>query len=408
MTTNTGRTADGEHLLRGYSGRMFAVVAVGTLVANLGRQALPPLLPAIIEGLAITPAAAGFAMTLMRICFAVCQYPSGRVADVVSRKTAIVGGLAVLVAGFAVLTRVPSYPVFLLSAALLGVGSAFFFVAERVLLSDLFVAKRGQAFGLNSAVSRVGSILAAGLAVAALAVGPWQFAFAPVVGLLLVVVGLFHVTSREPYEARALFRMGRVGGQVRETADRVFGTARIRWLVVSYTLMIFAWEGAITFLPTYLQVGKGFSPEFASGGFATLFAVGIVVQPLSGTLSDRLERRLVAGVAALVSLVGLAVLVLAGSFALVVAGILLYAAGVMAFTPVLQAYLMDVFPESNKGGDLGAFKTVYEGLSSLGPTYVGVVAGLAGYTLAFAGFLVCLLVSALVLFWLSLTDGGGG
>ena len=399
MVTSIGHDED-EQLLRGYSGRMFIVVAVGTLVANLGRQALPPLLPAIIEGLAITPAAAGFAMTLMRICFAVCQYPSGRVADTVSRKMAIVGGLGGMIVGFVVLTRVPSYPVLLASTALLGVGSAFFFVSERVLLSDLFVARRGQAFGLNSAISRIGSILAAGLAVVALSVGRWQLAFVPVLGLLLVIVGIFHVTSRESYGTQALSGVGRAGGEIRDTIGRVFGTPQVRWLVVAYTLVIFAWEGALTFLPTFLQVSKGFSPEFASGGFATLFAVGIVVQPLSGPLSDRWERRLVAGVATLVSVVGLAVLVLADSLPLIIGGILLYAAGIMAFTPVLQAYLMDIFPESTKGGDLGAFKTVYEGLSSLGPTYVGVVAGLAGYTLAFAGFLFCLLISAVILFGL--------
>jgi MFS family permease len=76
----------------------------------------------------------------------------------------------------------------------------------------------------------------------------------------------------------------------------------------------------------------------------------------------------------------------------------------MAFTPVLQAYLMDIFPESSKGGDLGAFKTVYEGLSSVGPTYVGVVAGLWSYALAFTGFLVCLAASAVILFWLGYAD----
>lgn len=404
MSANTSDGDREERLMSGYSGRIFVVIGLGTLVANLGRQALPPLLPAIIEGLAITPAAAGFALTLMRICFAVFQYPSGRVADTVTRKVAIVIGLVGMTVGFAVLTQVPSYPVFLVSTALLGVGFAFFSVSGRVLLSDLFVTKRGRAFGLNSAISRFGSIFAAGLAVATLAVGPWQFAFVPVIGLLIVIVVLFHVTSRESYGTRDLFRIGRPGGQIRETVGRVFGTPQIRWLVASYTLVIFAWEGAMSFLPTFLQVSKGFSPEFASGGFAILFAVGIVVQPLSGTMSDRWDRRLVAGIATLVSIVGLAVLVVAQSVAPIVAGILLYAAGLMAYTPVLQAYLMDIFPDANKGGDLGAFKTVYEGLSSLGPTYVGVMAGLASYTLAFSGFLVCLLASALILFWLNYSD----
>lgn len=401
--TDSGHVSE-ERLLRGYSGRMFVLVALGTLVANLGRQALPPLLPAIIEGLAITPAAAGFALTLMRICFAVLQYPSGRVADAVSRKVAIVGGLVVMIAAFIVLLRVPSYPVFLVSTALLGVGSAFFFVSERVLLSDLFVQKRGRAFGLNSAISRIGSILAAGLAAVALSVGSWQSAFVPVVGLLIVVTVAFHLLSREQYQARELLRMNGALERIRETVGRVFGTPQVRWLVAAYTLIIFAWEGVLGFLPTFLQVSKGFSPGFASGGFAALFAVGVVVQPFSGALSDRWDRRLVAGSATLASIVGLAVLIVASSVTAILVGIVLYAAGLMAFTPVLQAYLMDIFPDSSKGGDLGAFKTVYEGLSSIGPTYVGVVAGLGSYTLAFSGFLLCLAASACILFWLGYSD----
>ncbi|MFB6148051.1 MAG: MFS transporter [Halobacteriales archaeon] len=387
-----------ERLLTGYSGRVFIVIAIGTLVANLGRQALPPLLPAIIDGLAISPAAAGFALTVMRIAFAIFQYPSGRAADRLSRKTAIVFGLVVMVGGFALLTQVWVYPLFLLATALLGIGSAFFFVAERVLLSDLFVAKRGRAFGANSAISRIGSIAAAGLAVVALSMGAWQLAFLPVVVLLLAIVVLFHVTSRESYT------VGWVDTNIRETIRRVFGDRHVRWLVVAYTLVIFVWEGTLSFLPAFLQATKGFSPAFASGGFATLFAVGIVVQPLSGTISDRWDRRLVGGLATLVSLLGLGLLILAPSVPLIWAGILVYAAGFMAFPPVLQAYLMDIFPDTNKGGDLGAFKTVYEGLSSIGPTYVGVIAGFASYTLAFSGFLLCLLASAGVLIWLSAVD----
>jgi hypothetical protein len=65
---------------------------------------------------------------------------------------------------------------------------------------------------------------------------------------------------------------------------------------------------------------------------------------------------------------------------------------------------MDIFPDQSKGGDLGAFKTVYEGLSSLGPTYVGVVVGVATFDVAFGGFLLCLAASAVILFGLSYAD----
>lgn len=389
-----------EDVFRGYSGRVFLLIAFGMFTANLGRQALPPLLPAIIESLSITPATAGAALTIMRIGFAIFQYPSGRVADAVSRTTAIVIGLTGLAIGFTILTAVSTYWTFILGTLLLGVGFAFYSVSSRVLLSDLFVAKRGRAFGINSAISRMGSILAAGLAILVLSHARWNIAFVPVIVLLIGLLVAFHSTSREPYRIGEFGAITRPGEQIRETVSRVFGNPQVRWLVVSYTLVIFAWEGAISFLPAYLQATKDFSPEFASGGFAVLFAVGIVVQPLSGTISDRWDRRIVAGVATILSFLGITGLLVAENIALIVACIGLYAAGLMAYTPVLQAYLMDIFPDESKGGDLGAFKTIYEGLSSLGPTYVGVVAVTANYTIAFSGFLLCLGISAGLLFYL--------
>ncbi|MFB6192409.1 MAG: MFS transporter [Haloarculaceae archaeon] len=409
-TEETGAD-EGERLVAGYSGRVFLLVAGGTLVVNLGRGAIPPLLPAIIDDLSITPAAAGVALTAIRVAFAACQYPSGRVADGLSRKLAIAVGLAVTVGGFALLSSAANYPGLVAAAVLLGVGSAFFFVAERILLSDLFVARRGRAFGANSAVSRIGSIAAAGLAVAVLSAGGWRLAFPPVALLLIGVVAAFHLLVREPYRIGRLGDAGWIGGigaNARATVARVFGRREIRWLVVAYTLVIFAWEGTLGFLPAFLQASKGASPAIAGGGFASLFAVGIVVQPLAGGLSDRWDRRLVAGVATLASAGGLGTLVLAGSLAGIWAGIVLYAAGVMAFTPAVQAHLMDVFPEASKGGDLGAFKTVYEGLSGLGPAYVGVVAGLSSYEAAFGGFVGCLLVGAGIVLWLSRTAPDGG
>lgn len=403
MSSQPSRT-EPEWLFRGYSGRIFIIIAIATLVVNLGRQAIPPLLPAIIDDLSISAAAAGFALTLMRISFAVCQYPSGRISDVVSRRAAIVGGLLGIVVGVVFLTQVWTYAILLLGAIFLGIGSAFFFVSERVLLSDLFVAKRGLAFGVNSAVSRIGSIVAAGLAVVALSWGSWQLAFVPVAILLVVLTIVYHASSREPYGQFTPPQFRTAASTARETITRVFNTRETRWLVVAYTLVIFTWEGTLGFLPTFLQESKGFSVALASGGFASLFAVGIIVQPIAGTLSDRWSRRLVAGGATLLSGVGLTLLVIGSGSVEVTIGIVVYAMGFMAFSPVVQAYLMDVFPDGNKGGDLGAFKTVYEGLSSIGPTYVGVVAGFSSYTAAFSGFLICLVLSAGILLWLGMFD----
>ena len=48
-------------------------------------------------------------------------------------------------------------------------------------------------------------------------------------------------------------------------------------------------------------------------------------------------------------------------------------------------------------GDLGAMKTIWTGIGSFAPTYVGVVATRWSYGLAFAGFVGCLAVAFLIL-----------
>jgi len=54
---------------------------------------------------------------------------------------------------------------------------------------------------------------------------------------------------------------------------------------------------------------------------------------------------------------------------------------------------MDLFPDDSLGGDFGASKTVYTGIGSLGPTYVGVAAAHFSYTAAFAGLTVMLFLA---------------
>jgi MFS family permease len=201
---------------------------------------------------------------------------------------------------------------------------------------------------------------------------------------------LLHLFRPEPYEFR------RASLQVRGTVSRLFGDRRLAALLGAYVLYAFTWQGAVSFLPTFLQKTKDFSPALAGGGFAALFVVGAVVKPLSGGLGDRFPRGLVAAGALGLGAASLAGLLAATGKVAVSLAVVGFAAGLMAVPPALQAYLMDVFPTDSMGGDLGAARTVYIGLASLGPSYVGFVAGRLGYAPAFAGLLACLLVAAAV------------
>ncbi|MEF8830198.1 MAG: MFS transporter [Halobacteriales archaeon] len=383
-------TDGGERLLSGRAGRLLVATSLGWMAIQAGRLVLSPMLTAVMADLQITEFQAGIPFTIMWGLYAVMQFPSGRLSDRLSRTSLLVPGVALVAVGFLALSAAPTYPLFLLGATVVGAGAGLYPTAARALLSDLFVAKRGRAFGFHTASGDVGGAAAAALSAVVLAVATWQAAYLPVVAVLAVVLALLHRYRPAPYRFR------RVPLEVRATARRLLGNRRLAALLGAYVLFAFTWQGVVSFLPTFLQKAKAFPPGLAGGGFAALFVVGAVVKPVAGSLGDRAPKPAVAAGALALGLVSLSTVLVAEATAVVAVAVVGFAAGLMSFPPVMQAYLMDVFPDASMGGDLGGARTVYIGLGSLGPTYVGFVAGTAGYVPAFAGLGGLLLVTAVV------------
>jgi len=115
-----------------------------------------------------------------------------------------------------------------------------------------------------------------------------------------------------------------------------------------------------------------FSGAFASNAFAGLFVVAAVVTPLAGTLGDRLGHARV-GIPPLIASIGLGVILRYDGVVPVLLGIAVLAGGIGSFWPLLYAHLMDALAGEDMGGDLGATRTVFMELGSLGPAYVGTV-----------------------------------
>ena len=217
--------------------------------------------------------------------------------------------------------------------------------------------------------------------------------------VLPVVVAFvaFAWKSREPV------RLARTSLGLRETAGRLFGQYRLRLVVLAYSLRSFATSGVTNFLPVFLIATQGFSFEFASGAYALRFVVGIVAKPLSGFLGDRGSRPGIAIISLTVTAAGIGLLVVAPSGTVAVAGIVLYALGQKSFGAPMQAYLMDSFPDDTMGGDLGATRTTYMGIASLGPAVVGYIAGAADFRVAYASTVVLLVAATGIVVWLERT-----
>jgi MFS family permease len=318
------------------------------------------------------------------------MYPGGRLSDALTRKTVLVSALCLTTTGLVMVVAGASYLAFLLGVAVFGAGGGLYWIALRALLADLFVARRGQAFGIQDSLGFIGPIVAAGGAVGILALTTWRMAFPGLIGVLLIVVVLLHRWVRGVYE------FSRCSLKWLATGKRVFSDGHVVWLVVAYSGVVFAIQAMIGFLPTFLQAEKGFSPTLASVGFGVLFLGAVTTMPVAGYLGDRYTHTPVAIAGLTVSIGGLATLLIPDSAVLIGVGIFAFAAGVWAFPPVIQSHLMTRFPDDSMGGDFGAFKTVYAGLGSLGPAYLGFVAGVDTYATGFVGLVPLLLVSILI------------
>lgn len=376
---------------RGYAGRMLLALSLAWAVLQTGRFLLSPLLAAIIDDLAITKATAGLALTAFQLTYAVTQYPSGRWSDVLSRATLVVPGLAVLVAAFVAIGSATTYAIFVAGAVALGVGKGFFAIPSRALLADLFVSRRGRALGIYTAGTDVGGILASALAVVTLAYATWRVSFVPIAAVLVGLAVLYAGWNRETYQVE------RVDLELTGTVRRLVTTRSQREVLVAYALFYVFVGAFINFLPIYLVDAKGFTPATASAAFAVVFVVGAGVKPLSGSLSDTVPRPAIGVVGLLVAVAAMAALVAVRARLAVFAAVAVMATGYKAQFPLVDAQLLDVAPDENVGGDLGAARAVFLGVGALGPTYMGVVSTVAGYPLAFAGLAACLLGATAVM-----------
>ena len=384
-------------IFAGYAGRMLVVSSLGWATIQLGRRTLPALLPTISTELGVTATEAGVLLTILSATYAVMQYPSGRFSDRFSRKGPLVVGVVCSVIGCFLLGTAGGYPGLIAGVLIVGVGAGVYPTSARALVSDLFVERRGEAFGIHTASGDVGSAVAAGVALAALTLATWRDAFLLTAGCLAFIVLLVHVSSRETYRF-GFFALG-----LRDTVATLFGLPSVRQLLIAYSLYVIAIEGIIGFLPALLQVEKGMSPTIASAGYATFFIAGIIARPVAGRLSDRMARDWIAGLSVLVAASGLLATIYASTPTMALLAIVVLAFGTKAYPPVMQAYLMDLFPEDSAGADLGAMRTMYIGIGSLGPTYVGVVSTQFDYATAFLGLVGCLLVSATVVLFFAST-----
>lgn len=379
--------------LRG-EGRGWILLAVaGGWFLALGTQLIfPAILPHLRTEFGLDLTTAGLLLTALWTTYAICQFPSGLVADWLgSGRVLVVStfGAAIVVT---LLAASPTAGVLIAATILYGLVTAPYGPIRYSILSDIYAERDGTAIGVTLGAGNVGNSVLPVVAGVLATYASWRLGFGVLVPLfVLVAIALrVYVPARTgPPAASAAVSFESVRYVLRNVASK-----DILVVVVIQICAFFTWQGFAGFYPTYLVEVKSLSPNVASVVYGLFFAVGVVVQPTAGAAMDRFGIRpcLYALGAVIVLALGVVPFV-HGTVPIALLTVAL--SSLLGFTPVTHTYLSNQLPSDMKSRGLGLLRTGFMTVSGTGPLVVGAVADRAPFDYVFfllAGVCLCALL----------------
>ncbi len=361
-----------------------------------GRLVISPVVPSIGDAFAIPNGALGLALTGMWMGYAAAQFPSGLLADRYGERRIIlvaVGGTAI---ASALLALSPTYPVFLLGTAGLGIVAGLHYSVATSLLTRT-TDKIGTAIGIHTAGAPVAGVL---VPMAAGAIGAWwgwrwALALGAVFALPVTALVLYTVPKQTPVRphqsvwsrlrVRPLLNLLR-----RPPIARTVGLSAVG---------MFVWQATASFLPAFFVVHHGFSEATAGALFSGYFLVQGITQPGLGALSDRIGRDATASFAIGMGIIGYGLLVWGTGLATAVVSVSL--AGLsMGWGAALMPKFMDHLDDHERNSGFGLVRTVYMMLGAGGSVVTGFMADLLGWGVAFLGLALLLVGMLAALFYI--------
>jgi MFS family permease len=387
----------------------YAAVAIPLAILGWSIALIPPLVVVIALRLREIDAggAAGDLSLVLGVgaLFSLVANPlAGRFSDRTTsrlgmRKPWVFSGAVIGYVGIAIIAFAPSVLVVLLGWAVAQVGMNFALAALIALLPDQVPpARRGRTASFISLAQNLGGVLAT-FFVMLFPTGLVQYLVPSLIGLVLMVVVIAPIKDRVLTEKRAeTFGLKALLGSF------VFNPRKypdLGWAWLTRFFMTTAQFTATSYLTYFLisvfHVSDAQAPALV---FQAILAnaVGIlVITPLLGWLSDRLQRRKpFVIISAVVAAVGLLVIALATTIPMVLVGELILGAGAGAFFAVELALIADVLPsEETAAKDLGVANLAQSLPQSLLPVAAPGVIAAFGYPGLFIGGAIAGVVGAL-------------
>lgn len=366
------------------------------------RYAFPPLFEPLQSIYGVSASELGLAFTGFMTCYALMQFPSGVFQDRIGPVRVMVAGGAVASIAAIALIIDAGFGGLVAIMLIIGTATGLHKTVSIPLLAEVYPTHTGRAFGFHETFGSSAGVVAPILALFFLGWASWRtfYLVAGIFGLVLAGLALVRIPPRldgpSPGDATT-------GSPNFLRYFRLFRSSRFTAFVFVTALFAFAYNGVVAFLPLYLIDVAGMDVALAGLLYSLLFAV-TVVQIATGELSDRIGRlSMIAGCIGLGVIGMLGLLTMTGTIALVGAVIIFGIAG-HGYRPVRDAYLTEIVPERAMGGGIGLIRTLLMGAAAISPAIVGIVADGVGFRSAFGVLTLSLVLSAVALVVLILTE----
>jgi len=386
VNTATGRLRPGVHLgLRENIVQFSLLVLVNACVGGMvGMER--SILPALAEQefqLAARTAFLSF-IVVFGITKALTNYLAGRLADGVGRKRILVAGWLIAAPVPFLLMWAPNWTWVLVANVLLGVSQGFTWSTTVIMKIDLVgPERRGLAMGLNE--------FSGYIAVAAAALGTgWIAARAGLrpdpfyLGVVFVALGLgLSLTLIRDTGPHVILE-----GSLRNTSTTALSAHDVFWLTTlrDRNLSSISQAGLVNNLNDGMAWGlfplffdaSGMSLERISVLAAIYPATWGIVQLGTGALSDRIGRKWLIATGMWTQALGIATVVVSGTFAGFASGAVLLGVGTAMVYPTLLAAIGDIAAPSWRASSIGVYRLWRDLGYAVGALLSGISADLLG------------------------------
>ena len=370
---------------------VLAVLVLANTVNYMDRNVINILLPRIRDHLMLSDTALGLlGGAAFTVFYAVAALPVGWAVDRFPRRLILAGGLVAWSAATFLSGAAATFGQLFAARALTGSGEATAHPCGVSMLGDLFSARRRT---IAIAIFQAGVALGGGIGVILggqiEARTDWRttlmiFALG---GALLVplVVAIPEPVRGESDRIGAGARTTTTSGWI-ATMGKLLGT---RTLVLHYAatvFVMFALQGYVVWMPSFLERVRGFDKEAVSNlaGAATLVG-GVVGGIIGGWLSDlwyardRRGRLFLMAAASILAIPCMLSTIVAQGHTVIVAGLVATMILLIAMFPILSAVIVDLVEPGDRGTAMAILLLAQTGLGfSLGPLAAGSLSDATG------------------------------